>query len=162
MRTVNSSQCESAFQAGRPEFKLHKSFMCAKSDNGRGTCTGDGGSPFVCPNHSGQYAQVSPEYHKRIRMIQKLFVCVSILLQCFDMMPLFQYGVTAWGDKACAGEKPDAFADVSSGLGFIDWATKCVEGQDVDYFGLSGFKRWAKRQFCLNKERITEIKADVS
>ena len=54
------------------------------------------------------------------------------------------------------------FGDVSKAVGFIDWATKCVEGPDSDLFGLSGFKRWAKRQYCKNSENIKEIKAQVN
>ena len=68
----------------------------------------------------------------------------------------------AWGEKGCSGKKPDVFSDVSTALGFIDWATKCVEGQDVDLFGLSYFKRWAKRQYCINKGYIEDIKIQVN
>ena len=68
----------------------------------------------------------------------------------------------AWGEKGCSGKKPDVFSDVSTALGFIDWATKCVEGQDVDLFGLSYFKRWAKRQYCINKGYIEDIKTQVN
>jgi len=32
-----------------PRFKIHKSFMCAGGEHGVDTCTGDGGSPLVCP-----------------------------------------------------------------------------------------------------------------
>ena len=73
----------------------------------------------------------------------------------------FQVGVVAWGEKGCSGNKPDVFSDVSKALGFIDWATKCVEGQDVDLFGLSYFNRWAKRQYCINKNNIDDIKTQV-
>ena len=73
-----------------------------------------------------------------------------------------QFGIVAWGEKGCSGNKPDVFSDVTKALGFIDWATKCVEGQDVDMFGLSYFNRWAKRQFCINKGYIEDIKTQVS
>ena len=73
-----------------------------------------------------------------------------------------QFGIVAWGEKGCSGNKPDVFSDVTKALGFIDWATKCVEGQDVDLFGLSYFNRWAKRQFCINKGYIEDIKTQVS
>ena len=53
------------------------------------------------------------------------------------------------------------FADVSQGLGFIDWATRCVEGQDVSYFGMVGNKRWAKRQYCNNEKEIENIRNKV-
>ncbi|KAJ0169978.1 hypothetical protein K1T71_014584 [Dendrolimus kikuchii] len=40
-------------------FELHSSFMCAGGVAGQDTCTGDGGSPLVCPieNEAGRYMQ---------------------------------------------------------------------------------------------------------
>lgn len=128
MSPVDHNACQNAYRTvERPGFILDNSFMCGQGV-GKGTCTGDGGSPFVCPNESGHYVQV---------------------------------GIVAWGAKGCDGTKPDAFADVSAGLGFIDWATKCVEGQDTDYYGLIGFQRWAKRQYCMKKKRIADIKSQL-
>ena len=40
------------------------------------------------------------------------------------------------------------YANVSDALCFIDYATKCVMGQDADYYGLQGCQRWAKRTYC--------------
>ena len=53
------------------------------------------------------------------------------------------------------------FGDVSKALGFIDWATKCVEGITADFYGLVGYQRWAKRQYCNNNEEIQDIKDQV-
>ena len=74
----------------------------------------------------------------------------------------FQVGITAWGDQECSGTKADVFADISKALGFIDWATKCLDGPNTNYFGLIGHERWAKRQYCQNKDRIEMIKDKVS
>ena len=74
----------------------------------------------------------------------------------------FQVGITAWGDQECSGTKADVFADISKALGFIDWATKCLDGPNTNYFGLKGYERWAKRQYCQNKDRIEIIKKLVS
>ena len=74
----------------------------------------------------------------------------------------FQVGITAWGDQECSGTKADVFADISKALGFIDWATKCLDGPNTNYFGLKGHERWAKRQYCQNKDRIEMIKNKVS
>ena len=74
----------------------------------------------------------------------------------------FQVGITAWGDQECSGTKADVFADISKALGFIDWATKCLDGPNTNYFGLKGHERWAKRQYCQNKDRIEIIKNKVS
>ena len=44
-------------------FKLHRSFLCAGGGEETDTCTGDGGSPLVCPDpenvDGGQYVQVN-------------------------------------------------------------------------------------------------------
>ena len=60
MITVDSGSCETSYQTLKPQFHLHKSFMCAQG-NGAGTCFGDGGSPLVCPNENGDYIQVKYE-----------------------------------------------------------------------------------------------------
>jgi len=38
---------------------LHQSFTCAGGESGKDTCTGDGGSPLVCPDpkNPGRYYQ---------------------------------------------------------------------------------------------------------
>merc|ERR1711970_908331 len=58
---VGHSQCQSALQSTRlgSAFILHSSFVCA-GDQGQDSCTGDGGSPLVCPDpmSPGQYVQV--------------------------------------------------------------------------------------------------------
>jgi hypothetical protein len=70
-------------------------------------------------------------------------------------------GVAAWGDETCDGSKPDVFSDVSKGLGFIDYAARCVEGTNTDLFGMVGNERWAKRQYCNNKKEIENIRESV-
>ena len=71
-------------------------------------------------------------------------------------------GITAWGEQNCKGETPDVFADVSKALGFIDWASRCVDGMNVDHFGLVGYERWAKRQYCKYQDQIKDIKTLVN
>ena len=56
MTTVDSTTCESSYKTLKSQFRLHKSFMCARG-NGAGTCSGDGGSPLVCQNENGDYIQ---------------------------------------------------------------------------------------------------------
>ena len=63
MRHVNSKQCERSHRDNdRPNFRLHQSFNCFQG-NRAGTCSGDGGSPLVCPiKNSDRYMQVSVIY----------------------------------------------------------------------------------------------------
>ena len=63
MRHVNSEQCERSHRGNdRPNFRLHQSFNCFQGDRA-GTCSGDGGSPLVCPiKNSDRYMQVSVIY----------------------------------------------------------------------------------------------------
>ncbi|KAK7073778.1 hypothetical protein SK128_024245 [Halocaridina rubra] len=57
---VNHQACQNALRTTRlgPTFTLHQSFMCA-GGGGVDTCTGDGGSPLICPrkNDPGHYVQ---------------------------------------------------------------------------------------------------------
>ncbi|KAK4316475.1 hypothetical protein Pmani_012377 [Petrolisthes manimaculis] len=48
---VDHPQCQTALRTTRlgPDFRLDNSFMCAGGEAGKDTCTGDGGSPLVCP-----------------------------------------------------------------------------------------------------------------
>lgn len=51
---VERKQCENALRTTRlgKLFQLHESFICAGGIAGKDTCTGDGGSPLVCPDRS--------------------------------------------------------------------------------------------------------------
>jgi len=58
---VQNSYCQKALSKNRlgNKFQLHSSFTCAGGLGGDDTCTGDGGSPLVCPSQSrpGQFVQ---------------------------------------------------------------------------------------------------------
>lgn len=58
---VERTACQQALRKTRlgPEFNLHRSFVCAGGEAGKDTCTGDGGSPLVCPDPRipGRYVQ---------------------------------------------------------------------------------------------------------
>jgi hypothetical protein len=72
-----------------------------------------------------------------------------------------QAGIVAWG-LGCGGDTPGVYADVSKALEFIDWATKCVEGQDANYYGLDISDRWAKRQYCSYRTRKSDLQTRVA
>ncbi|RZC40173.1 tryptase alpha/beta-1-like [Asbolus verrucosus] len=59
---VQNADCQRALRRTRlgDSFVLHRSFICAGGEPGVDTCTGDGGSPLVCPdpNNPSRYVQV--------------------------------------------------------------------------------------------------------
>ena len=58
---VSRNYCQQSLSKNRlgNKFQLHSSFTCAGGLGGDDTCTGDGGSPLVCPSQSrpGQFVQ---------------------------------------------------------------------------------------------------------
>merc|ERR550517_310467 len=50
---VNDDDCQDSLRKTRlgGKFKLDSSFVCAGGVTGKDTCTGDGGSPLVCPSY---------------------------------------------------------------------------------------------------------------
>ena len=136
MDLVGDRECQDILRTTRlgKRFELDQSFTCAGGIPGKDTCKGDGGGPLVCP----RYSNVNPEDQQYV-----------------------QAGIVAWG-IGCGSEVPGVYADVSEGQCFIDWATKCVHGQDKDYYNYRGCERWAKRQYCKYKEEFAFENAKVS
>lgn len=54
---VEHSRCNMLLQRTRlgSRFILHNSFVCAGGEEGKDTCTGDGGAPLSCPIGDGRY-----------------------------------------------------------------------------------------------------------
>jgi len=71
-----------------------------------------------------------------------------------------QAGIVAWG-LGCGSDTPGVYADVTKALGFIDWATKCVDGSQADYYGFGFGSRWGKRQYCKYKEELNDNEEDL-
>jgi len=71
-----------------------------------------------------------------------------------------QVGIVAWG-LGCGEETPGVYADVTKALRFIDWATKCIDGTDKDYYGFGYGGRWAKHEYCEYTEKLNDYKKDV-
>jgi len=66
-----------------------------------------------------------------------------------------QAGIVAWG-LGCGSETPGVYADVTKALRFIDWATKCQDGANKDYYGFGFGNRWAKHDYCEYKDKIVD------
>merc|ERR1719208_504868 len=56
---------------------------------------------------------------------------------------------------------PGVYADVSEAMCFIDWSTKCVHGQDKDFYEMKGCRNWAKDQYCYAKEAKANAQTPV-
>ncbi|CAH0403818.1 unnamed protein product [Chilo suppressalis] len=54
---VPNAQCQQLLRRTRlgNHFKLHNSFVCAGGEEGKDTCTGDGGAPLACPVSEDRY-----------------------------------------------------------------------------------------------------------
>jgi len=114
-------------------FELDNSFVCAGGNSEQDTCKGDGGGPLVCPIDDKD-----------------------------DYYPahFVQTGIVAWG-IGCGSEVPGVYADVSEAMCFIDWSTKCVHGQDKDFYEMKGCRNWAKDQYCYAKEAKANAQTPV-
>ena len=56
---IDRQKCTEMFRKTRlgKYYILNESFICAGGETGVDSCTGDGGSPLVCPDNSGNYYQ---------------------------------------------------------------------------------------------------------
>ena len=45
---------------------------------------------------------------------------------------------------------------------FIDYATKCMLGQDTNYYGINGCKHWAEETYCNIEKELEKIQDRIS
>jgi len=137
MDMVDHKTCEKKLQGTRlgSKFTLDKSFNCAGGEAGVDVCTGDGGGPLVCPG-------------KGILDIRGAF-------GSSHFKTYYQVGITSWGIGCGKEGIPGVYADVSESLCFIDYATKCALGQDVNLFNVNNCPNWPNGRYC---ELLKELK----
>ena len=79
--------------------------------------------------------------------------CIVHLLRCLwsfftdDTALLWQVGITAWGVQCNVPNIPGVYASIPDGLCFIDFATKCLEG---DKYSSNYNIRECDGEFCPN------------
>jgi len=132
MDLVERQECQADLRTtklGR-RFRLDESFLCAGGEPNEDTCKGDGGGPLVCPRYTNNGNQ----------------------------QQYVQAGIIALGIE-CGTEIPGVYANVSKALCFIDWATKCTDGPEADYYGYEGCIGWAKREYCQYKDELEQLRA---
>ena len=57
---------------------------------------------------------------------------------------------------------PGVYADVSKSMCFIDYATKCMLGQDTNYYGINGCKHWAEETYCNIEKELEKVQDKIS
>jgi len=131
---VDHDTCEANLRTTRlgKFYELDNSFLCAGGVSNQDTCKGDGGGPLVCP--IDDYTPFPTHF--------------------------VQTGIVAWG-IGCGDETPGVYANVPEAMCFIDWSTKCVHGQDKDYYEMKGCQDWAKRQYCAAKNAANYAETPV-
>jgi hypothetical protein len=174
---VDPDTCQNKLRTTRlgEYFKLDESFSCAGGKAGEDACTGDGGGPLVCPvikpqeNFDdydiiveGRYS--NPEYFDNAeQVIEAKAPEEKVTEQELDPTTTYiQTGIIAWGVECGMADIPGVYANVSKALCFIDYATKCVLGQDADHYGLTGCDDWARTKYCDLKFEIEDLEALVA
>ena len=74
-----------------------------------------------------------------------------------NVLELFlQVGITSWGLECGNPGYPGVYASVTEGLCFIDWATKCADGDKYkDFYNIVGCDSWIDEEL----DRLQGLKA---
>ena len=89
-----------------------------------------------------------------------LWLRILCFLKTFNIK--LKVGIVSWG-IGCYTTIPGVYADVAKATCFIDWASRCVDGTEVDNFGTSSSctEDWAKLTYCDHKARIEFLLDEV-
>ena len=160
MDLVDFKSCQERLRETRlgADFILHKSFLCGGGTKDVDTCTGDGGGPLVCPTSNDSSAYIQVTFLLSVNSCENANAYSDNLF----VLLLFQVGITSWG-IGCYDDIPGVYADVTKATCFIDWASKCVEGPDVNHFNFSNTcsDDWAKSTYCDIKTTIADLQNKV-
>ena len=73
----------------------------------------------------------------------------------------FQVGITSWGIGCGESGVPGVYANISEALCFIDLATKCALGQDVNLYEINNCSNWFEEEYCDIKKAQEKTNAEV-
>ena len=71
-----------------------------------------------------------------------------------------QVGITSWGIGCGKAGVPGVFADVSEGLCFIEYATKCALG-NVNLYDIKDCDRWIENKYCETTKELQKLNDEV-
>ena len=71
-----------------------------------------------------------------------------------------QVGITSWGIGCGKEGVPGVYADVSEGLCFIEYATRCALG-DVNFYDIKGCEGWIENKHCETTKELQKLNDEV-
>jgi len=146
LNMVDHKTCEDKLQGTRlgAKFQLDESFNCAGGEAGIDVCTGDGGGPLLCPGPDALDIRNSFDFGTTK-----------------EKETYYQVGITSWGIGCGKAGVPGVFADVSEGLCFIEYATKCALG-DVNLYDIKDCDGWIVNKYCETTKELQKLNAEIS
>ena len=71
-----------------------------------------------------------------------------------------QVGITSWGIGCGKEGVPGVYADVSEGLCFIEYATRCALG-DVNLYDIKDCEGWIENKYCETTKELKKLNDEV-
>jgi len=103
-------------------WRAHKSHLCAGGEEGRDTCTGDGGGPLFCAKKVVG-GNIVPEENE-------ITAGDFGLRTSGKSLTLVQSGITAWGIGCGMAGLPAVYSDLASAACWIDQVMSCYQHEE--------------------------------